>query len=122
MNNLESGNVKVIWSEQDEGHKLEFHGEIDMEDPSIDLRPYLERFHQHIVSHAIKKVTADFTSLEFMNSSGIKEMVNWIMRLNTTKEEKKYNIEIRYNSDITWQGNSLPILQRLQPNHITVVS
>jgi hypothetical protein len=95
-------------------------GEIDMEDPSQTIRPYLEKMHHEIIESGIKSMTMDFQNLRFMNSSGIREFVHWILKLNNIPTEKKYKVIISYSTRETWQTSSLPVLYKLQPDLITL--
>jgi len=97
-------------------------GEIDIQQPSAEIRPFLSRLHDSILARNIKMLELNFHATSYMNSSGIKEFVNLIMKLSTTPKDQKYRIRIRYSKDITWQAASLPILSKIQPDQIQVVS
>ncbi|MCB1164814.1 MAG: hypothetical protein KDK37_04515 [Leptospiraceae bacterium] len=118
MEPLNVEKVKMELEDSAGALKLSIHGEIDMAEPSIAIRPYLEKVHNHILEKGASQVEVDFTNLGFMNSSGIKEFVTWIMKLNLTPPEKKYSIKLTYAGTITWQESSIPVLQKLQPTLI----
>ena len=59
---------------------IRFKGKIDDADPGIFMDPALEEIHQQIVANGLREVSADFTELSFLNSSGIKSLIKWIMR------------------------------------------
>ena len=58
--------------------------------------------------------------LAFLNSSGIKAIAKWIMKLSSTAAEKKYLIKILQNKEITWQTSSLPTLTFLAPGAVQI--
>ena len=99
---------------------VKFIGDIDMEDPSIILDPLFEKLHDGVMKQNIKQVKADFNELSFLNSSGIKSVAKWIMKLTELDESKKYMIKILHNKDITWQVTSLPTLSFLVPGGVKV--
>ena len=123
LENLELEKVKIQVNalENDaEGIHLAIQGDIDMEDPSLEITPYLLEIHGHIVQGGKKNVSLDFTELGFMNSSGIRSFVTWFMKLNELDEERMYKIKLIYDKSVTWQDSSIPVLQKLQPDNITV--
>jgi hypothetical protein len=99
---------------------LTFSGDIDMEDPSVILDPLFERVHNGMIEQGIKQAVLDFMNLNFLNSSGIKAVAKWIMKLAMMPADQKYNILIKHNKQITWQVTSLPTLTFLVPGAVKV--
>ena len=54
------------------------------------------------------------------NSSGIKSVAKWIMKLSDLSTDVKYRITIIHNKDITWQVTSLPTLTFLVPGGVKI--
>ncbi|MBN2535531.1 MAG: hypothetical protein JXB88_21815 [Spirochaetales bacterium] len=102
------------------GITVKFTGDIDMEDPSIILDPLFEKVHDGVLENNYKEVIADFRELNFLNSSGIKAVAKWIMKLSEVDDTQKYIIKIVHNKDITWQVTSLPTLTFLVPGAVQV--
>lgn len=102
------------------GITVKFTGDIDMEDPSIILDPLFEKVHDGVIENNYKEVLADFRELNFLNSSGIKAVAKWIMKLSEVDDNQKYIIKIVHNKDITWQVTSLPTLTFLVPGAVQV--
>ncbi|HTH14074.1 MAG TPA: hypothetical protein VMB23_06740 [Spirochaetia bacterium] len=112
--------IKMELLDNAEGLKVTFVGDIDMEDPSIVLDPFFEKIHQGMVAKKIPFIVADFTGLTFLNSSGIKAVAKWIMKLAMLPPDQKYQIRIAHNKAITWQVTSLPTLTFLVPGAVKV--
>ncbi len=112
--------VKIDVVDNAEGLMAKFVGDIDMEDPSIVLDPLFEKIHQGMVAKKIPFVVADFNGLTFLNSSGIKAIAKWIMKLAMLPPDQKYQIRIAHNKAITWQVTSLPTLTFLVPGAVKV--
>ena len=89
--------IELAILDHDYGIKIVFDGTIDMIDPYNDIYPFLKNIHNEIVENNIKNVNADFINLKFMNSSGIKTFILWLMLINEVPEEKKYVINIIHN-------------------------
>jgi hypothetical protein len=111
-------NIDVL--DNPNGVVVKFTGDIDMEDPSIILDPLFEKIHTGVLENSFKEVTADFKELNFLNSSGIKAVAKWIMKLSEVDDTQKYIIKIVHNKDITWQVTSLPTLTFLVPGAVQV--
>jgi hypothetical protein len=112
--------VKVEIVDNGAGVMVKFIGDIDMEDPSILLDPLFEKIHSGMVSKKIPEITADFRALNFLNSSGIKAIAKWIMKLAMLPADQKYVIKIAHNKAITWQVTSLPTLTFLVPGAVKI--
>jgi len=113
---------KIKISINDVGNAIEvsFVGDIDMEDPSVILDPLFEKVHSGVVQNQITEVLANFKELNFLNSSGIKAVAKWIMKLAMLPPDKKYSIRIQHNKAITWQVTSLPTLTFLVPGAVKI--
>lgn len=112
--------IKIEVTDTANGVALKFMGDIDMEDPSIVLDPLFEKVHSGVVAQKIPEVVADFQGLNFLNSSGIKAVAKWIMKLAMLPPDKKYAIRISHNKAITWQVTSLPTLTFLVPGAVKI--
>jgi hypothetical protein len=117
---VQQDKVKIDILDNGEGLMAKFIGDIDMEDPSIVLDPLFEKIHQGMVAKKIPFVVADFNGLTFLNSSGIKAIAKWIMKLAMLPPDQKYQIRIAHNKAITWQVTSLPTLTFLVPGAVKV--
>jgi hypothetical protein len=125
MNRLQIENIKqdrmeVEVLDDDSIIRVKFKGDIDMEDPGVLLDPFFNKLHEGMLAQEIKEVKADFKELNFLNSSGIKAVAKWIMKLTEVDDDRKYSIRIIYNRDITWQVTSLPTLNFLVPGVVKV--
>ena len=112
--------IKVEVLDNAEGLTVKFIGDIDMEDPSIILDPLFEKIHSGMVAQKVPFVVADFHGLTFLNSSGIKAVAKWIMKLAMLPPAQKYLIRIAHNKAITWQVTSLPTLTFLVPGAVKI--
>ncbi|MBO9542732.1 hypothetical protein J7643_19260 [bacterium] len=113
--------IKVVDGE-DGGVVLKFAGTIDHMNPGEFLDPFLENVHTQVIEHSIPKVEADFTELGFLNSSGIKSLLKWIMKQMELAEDKRYPIKILYSRKITWQQTSLKAITYLSKGSVVAES
>ncbi len=112
--------IKIEVADNGPDMVIRFIGDIDMEDPSIILDPVFEKVHSGMVSKKIPEIVADFKGLNFLNSSGIKAVAKWIMKLAMLPADQKYRIKIAHNKAITWQVTSLPTLTFLVPGAVKI--
>ncbi len=92
------------------GDTVFFYGSIDCPAPGAFLNPFFKELNKKIINHGIKNVKIDSKDLKFLNSSGIKEFVDWVMDLSTLSEEQQYFVEVITNPDQIWQESSISTL------------
>ncbi|MBN2738108.1 MAG: hypothetical protein JXR70_14085 [Spirochaetales bacterium] len=115
---IDEGRIKIEVLDSSAGIYIKFTGEIDMEDPSLILDPLFEKIHNGAIDNSIKEVAADFKELTFLNSSGIKAVAKWIMKLSDMDDASRYIITVIHNKSVTWQVTSLPTLSFLVPGAV----
>src|ERR1035437_735211 len=93
-------------------------GEIDQFSPREFLAGFFEIVHNMGLSESRAEVKVDVTTLMFLNSSGIKEFLSWILQRNRVPPEKKYRINFLFAPLVTWQPITLPRLRDLDPGGI----
>lgn len=101
---------------------LAIEGDIDMRDTSIDFLPYLIMVHEILVKNNVRSIKLNLLNLTFMNSNGIKSLINWIMKMTELPDSNRYRININANTEIAWQESTLPVLQKLFPDYIFIES
>ncbi|MCA1950130.1 MAG: hypothetical protein LDL24_06145 [Treponema sp.] len=121
IDSIKQDKVTIDVQDISDGIKVVVSGDIDMQDPSTLLDPLFDKVHNGAVSSGIKTVELDVTNLTFLNSSGIKAIAKWIMKLATVDASKKYLIKIIQNKAIAWQATSLQTLTFLVPGSVNVV-
>lgn len=95
------------------GDIVRFSGSIDTPKPGLFLKPFFSELNTQLVSNGVNSVTIDLRDLNFLNSSGIKEFVCWIMGLSELKESEQYTVEFITNPNQVWQESSITILTHL---------
>jgi hypothetical protein len=93
-------------------------GEIDQLSPREFMAGFFELVHNMALSESLAEVKVDVTKLEFLNSSGIKEFLSWILQRNRVPPAKKYRINFLFAPTVTWQPITLPRLRDLDPGGI----
>lgn len=102
----------------EEGILLIIAGEIDMRDPAQAILPHLLNIHEELIAQEIKIISVDFSNLNYVNSSGIKTMISWLMKSKDVPDGKGYKVKIIPNSDIAWQESTFPVIYKLFPDLI----
>jgi hypothetical protein len=107
-----------------EGETVFVTGEIDQQSPRDFLAGFFEIVHNMAVGEGLAEVKVNVTKLVFLNSSGIKEFISWILRRHRVAPENKYKINFLFDTAMAWQPITLPRLRDIDPDGIvlTVVS
>ena len=113
-------NADVTLDSDQDGVCLTIMGDIDMRDTFIDFLPYLLKVHEALIQNKIKLMKLNLLKLTFLNSNGIKSLINWIMKLTELPVENQYKVHITASTDIAWQESTLPVLQKLFPDCIVI--
>ena len=90
-----------------DGHIVTLSGYIDCLEPGKFMAPFLKNVHDFILKKNLKSVTIDITELNFLNSSGIKEFVDLILKLERLPDDQKYTLKFLCSKDILWQEQSM---------------
>lgn len=100
---------------------VKFKGCIDLQNPEPIITPFFDKIHNNVIKNGIKEVFLDFKELNFLNSSGIKTITKWIMKIPLLPQDKKYKLNLIYTDEITWQRTSLMILTYLAPENVKAI-
>jgi len=101
------------------GMTIYFSGSINHPRPGEFLKPFIQEVHSEIIKKNIKEIKVDIKDLKFLNSAGIRELVDWIMQLNELPEEKKYKILFICSSEQKWQESSILTLMYLNSKYLS---
>ncbi|MBN2444762.1 MAG: hypothetical protein JXJ04_25625 [Spirochaetales bacterium] len=99
------------------GTTIFISGCINHPKPGNFMEPFIESVHSAIIEKGIKEIIVDITDLRFLNSAGIRELVDWVMKLNSLPEDKIYKIKFLCSSEHKWQESSMSTLIYLNPDH-----
>lgn len=97
---------------------LRIEGELEMEDPSVLLKPFFSEFHEKMLGAEIVKIHLDLSRLTFINSSGLKVFFRWICDVDDLDESLAYHIDIHYSPKIAWQASNVYAMQDLAPDNV----
>ena len=105
-----------------EGETVFVTGEIDQQSPRDFLAGFFEIVHNMALGEGLAVVRVNVTELMFLNSSGIKEFLSWILRRQRIAPEKKYKIDFLFDPAVAWQSATLPRLRDLDPDGIVLTA
>lgn len=114
--------ISVAYAEPaDRDATLTFRGTLEHPNPSVFLDPMLEEVHARQLTRGGRRLVLDFSALEFMNSSGIKSLIRYVMRLASAPAEQRYEVVLTYSPEVTWQYTSLKAVAMLARGGASVV-
>lgn len=95
---------------------LQWRGEVSSRDPGQVLTPYFSSLFGE--KPDLTKVVFDFSGLDFMNSSILVPIVAFI----TEAGKRSVKVELRYNSEVSWQRVSQQCMNIMckKLNHVEV--
>ena len=96
-------------------------GSINHPRPGEFMEPFIQKVHDQIVEKSIPDIKVDITQLKFLNSAGIRELVDWVMKLNHLADDKKYKIQFVCSSEHKWQESSISTLIYLNQSYTSKV-
>ena len=120
---LRVGSLTVEVLDAGDAVSVVLRGDSDARDAGTALNEYLtQRVHPAVLAAQLRQIHVDVTGLEFLNSSGIKALVNWLLLLKKRPPDDRYALVVQYDEGITWQGKGLrplcavaPTFLRLEP-------
>lgn len=98
-----------------EDNTVTLAGSIDSQNPTKYMTPFLKEVHDKVLKQGVRNVLVNISDLSFLNSSGIKEFVDWIIRLESLTELQKYTIKFLCSYKYPWQETSIGTLTLLNP-------
>jgi anti-anti-sigma regulatory factor len=98
-----------------DGEKVTMHwkGTIDFYNTDNLLVKYLHDFHDKCKEQGIRELDVDFTQLDYMNSSGIKNVIRW---LRDVSNDNQYKTTVHINVDFSWQDITFSTFDQLLQN------
>ncbi|MBN2440050.1 MAG: hypothetical protein JXJ04_01850 [Spirochaetales bacterium] len=94
------------------------YGIIDDQNPGEYLIPFLDKVHENVLEHSIKALEIDISGLEYINSAGIKDLINWLLKFDAMESDRKYKITFVCDKLSRWQGLSVAMIQKIIPKNI----
>ena len=58
--------------------------------------------------------------LTFINSSGIKAIIHWVLKSDELPDNNKYKFIFKINHKNSWQKSSIDLLKRISFDNITI--
>lgn len=99
-----------------EKHAVTLEGTIDMQFPKETVGVFLKTLHQELLKHKSKFITLDITGLLFINSSGIREFLAWLLSITMLNTSQKYEIFLIINQEIHYQVSLAKSFVMLYPS------
>ena len=105
--------------DSDDTVSVVLRGDSDARDAGTALDDFLvKRVHPAVMAAGLKTLQLDVTGLEFLNSAGIKALVNWLIAIKKQQASDRYFIVLQYDEGITWQSKGLKPLACVAPSFL----
>jgi hypothetical protein len=103
----------------DDSVSVVLRGDSDARDAGAALDDFLvRRVHPAVLRVGLKQLHLDVTGLEFLNSAGIKALVNWLLAIKQQAAPSRYFVVLQYDESITWQSKGLKPLAYVAPSFL----
>jgi hypothetical protein len=96
-------------------------GTIEHFNPGTFLDPFFAALDAHMLACRAPALVVDFTRLAFLNSSGIKSLIRWVMRVAGLPTAERYALRFDYTSAITWQYASFQAVGLLARGAVAIM-
>jgi hypothetical protein len=121
IDDLKTDNFDITVRETDDTVTLAFHGSIELQEPHQVLDQYFKDVHQKIIECGLAEIYCDFNGLSYINSSGIKCLLQWILKnYRDSNTEHKYSFIFIIDEDSKWQTDGIGFLKKIAPDIISI--
>lgn len=86
-------------------------GSIIQKNPELYMSSFFNKLHDYILERKLKFINVNITQLKFLNSSGIKIIVDWLVKVSNLPDENRYIINFICNKHSLWQDSSITTLK-----------
>ena len=100
------------------GNSVIMSGTIDDVNPGSYLVPFLDKVHENILEKGIQAIEIDICCLDFINSTGIKDLIYWLLKVDSQDNNKKYSITFLCDRQSRWHSVSVAMIQKIIPERI----
>ena len=108
-----SDNADIKLVTEDKQITMTWQGAVDSDNANDVLGNYLYEFHSKCKEQGITTLIINLYAVDFMNSSGIKNLISW---LRDVSDENSYKAVVEYDKDVTWQDITLETFSPLIKN------
>ncbi|MCS6911610.1 MAG: hypothetical protein RMK29_09125 [Myxococcales bacterium] len=116
---LKVGSLTVEVVDVGDSVAVVLRGDADAREAGPELDAYLVgAVHPAVLQAGLRELRLDVTGLEFLNSAGIKALVNWLLAIKQQPPAQRYVIVLDYDEGITWQGKGLKPLACVAPSFL----
>lgn len=89
---------------------LNWKGIVDCDNADIVVGEYLLSLHDECKKMNIVELTTNFSNVEFMNSSSIKNIITWFREI---AKDEAYKVKLIIDNSVSWQDVTFCTLQLL---------
>jgi hypothetical protein len=121
MSALWSDGIAVHSEEDDRQRALlaTVSGNADLSSRMV-LDQFLTSLHEQTRQRDLRKVVVDVTKLAFLNSSCLKSLVSWIIKIKALPPDQRYQVTFLSCQELNWQKRSLFAILSLAPELVTI--
>ncbi|HBD94381.1 MAG: hypothetical protein A2015_00475 [Spirochaetes bacterium GWF1_31_7] len=101
--------------------EIHISGHLTQKNPGDYLRDFLFKAHNDVLAHGYKTVKINISKLRFLNSSGIKILVDWIIQVSLLPPDKKYAICFVSDRSSLWQESIITTISIIDPTNISII-
>lgn len=91
----------------EENNTLTIEGSIDSQNPNSFMDPFFKEVHEYLISNRVDEIKVDVRGLTYLNSSGIREIILWLMKIMQTPPDDQYRVVFMCNEKYTWQESAM---------------
>lgn len=116
MKNLTSGGLTIEIIVDGPKTVMRWLGQSDSRNPAGELNPYMNELLDDLKN---LELTIDFTELEYMNSSTVPPILQFLKKLN----DQEVKTTVAYKAELKWQAASFKALETFSRmfTHLTVM-
>ena len=86
----------------------------------VVLDGFLASAHERMARDSLRKIVVDVRELAFLNSSCLKSLVGWILRIKELAPDRRYLVTFVSNPELNWQQRSLFAISSLAPELVSL--
>jgi hypothetical protein len=106
IENLLNDDFKLILDVYNETLRISFYGTINMSMPQSILIPYFTKLNDYILKNKLDFIYIDVVNLDFINSSSLRCLLDWILKIKVLSDDTKYKINFVLDIEKKWQKMS----------------